>query len=324
MDIEVTTVLEEIQELGYVEIRDGLVTCEVPPKDNLCYSRWDRWTPTLKYLKDYAAHHEDFGGNFFLCLYDGWREYTEPAIGEERHYVSWNDVQKYKYLGKGNAGEPRFRHLEDNFAVYPELPCKVLTYNRHVDDRNALLIPDSEFIHRNCFSSFTDQVKAHDIPWHQKKNNIIWRGSPNVNEGYLWNNHGQGKMHPRHVAVQLSRSPVLSPYLDASFDHAPISWQLQNKYILDIDGMVNAWSALYWKLSSNSVVLKTKSHWEQWYYPNLQPYKSYIPVDSLYDLPRIFKWCQYNDDKCMQIAKNASEFVATLTYEYAVKEYKIH
>lgn len=322
MDTEVRDTLEDIVELGHVEIRDGKVITRTPPIQNLCYDTWDRWTPTIQYLEDYVRHHEDFGGEFFVCLYDGWREYSEPAMGGERVYVPWKDVDKGQYIGTGNAREPRFRHMNDNFSIYPELPRKVLTYNRHVDDNNALLIPDSEFIGSHCFQTFTHEVKQHDKPWEAKKDTIVWRGSPNTNEGYLWNSHGIGRMHPRNVACHFSSK--MGNILDASFSHAPISWQLEHKYILDIDGMVNAWSALYWKLSSNSLVLKTKTHWEQWYYPLLQPYQHYMPVDTLYELPRIFQWCSYNQEYCKRVTQCATDLVASLTYEYATRVYIIH
>lgn len=320
MDDETNIVLQDIAELGYVEIRDGRVTTEIKPKINIYSSQLDRWTPTTKYLRDYAKSNHDFGGNFFVCLYDGWREYSEPAIGWERNYIPWKDVDKTNYLGKGGAGEPRFMHKGDDFSQYAELPCKVLTYNRHINDRNALLIPDSQFIRSNCYSDFTSTVSKNDIEWKHKKNKMIWRGSPNMDKGLLYY---MGSKHPRQMAVDLSTSTDISKYLDASFAKTSIADQLQYKYILDIDGMVNAWSALYWKLYSNSLVLKTKTHWEQWYYPLLKEYEHYVPISNFYEIPRISKWCHYNDDACKEIAKNATELVNKLTYQYAVEEYKI-
>jgi len=115
-------------------------------------------------LTDYSKEHPDFGGEFFVCLYDGWREYSEPIMPPaDRQYVPWTSLPthvKASYLGPGNAKEPRFRHpsalSQDPAAPYPNLPRKVLTYNRHKYDTNALLIPDSEFLETKGFSKLHD------------------------------------------------------------------------------------------------------------------------------------------------------------------------
>lgn len=325
LDPEIKDTLQDIVELGYVEIRDEKIVQTVKPIQNLLTNPWDRWTPTLQYLTDYARHHPDFGGEFFVCLYDGWREYSEPADETDRRYVPWKEVQKTNFLTTGCMKEPRFSHknMEDT-TLYPVMPLPVLTYNRHVNDSNCLLIPDAEFI-ENQFQSFTNQTKIYDIFWGQKKDTIFWRGSQNVNDGYTRYTHsGYGKLHQRDLVVNLSSSPEYSSYLNASFTKTSIADQLQYKYLLDIDGMVSAWSALYWKLSSRSLVWKTATHWEQWYYNQIKEYEHYIPLSSFSDTYNTFMWCKNHDHQCRDIVANANTFVKNLTYEYAVKEYKIH
>ena len=329
MDIglEVRETLDSIVELGHVVIRDGKVIGATKPIHNLLSSRWDRWNPTLKYLTDYARNHEDFGGEFFVCLYDGWREYSEPVHQDFRDYVPWLSptLKRANYLGVGTQKEPRFRgHAPPEDAhIYPELCLPVLTYNRHLDDRNCLLIPDGEFL-ENQFSPFIHQVWAGDIPFAHKAPKAVWRGSRNITPGYqyLADAHNlPNPVHPRDLA--LGYSAANSTRLDASYHPAPISWMLRHRYLLDLDGMVNAWSGLFWKLSSNSVVIKMMSHWEQWYYDQLIPYKHYIPIHTIYDLETVIQWCESNPQRAEEIARNGTDLARSLTYEYATTEYKI-
>ncbi len=322
MDSEIQQVLEEIVELGWVSIRDGRIVEKLPPKYNLCHFRWDRWSPTLKYLEDYGQHHPDFGGDFFVCLYDGWREYSIPS--EDPTFLPWKycDQKDKNYLGTGNAGEPRFRHQPHTMPdIYPELPLRVLTYNAHIHDRNAVVIPDSEFLEKE-FASFRSDVRMYDVSWDDKISKIIWRGSPNTTTGLEYSYLGCRGMHPRtYLCTQRSNPNVRC--VDASFDRMSIRDQLNFKYIMDVDGMVNAWSGLYWKLLSNSVVLKHKTHWYQWYYKDLVPWKHYIPMDHFEDLGKVWEWCLQNDKQCREIAEHATQFASKLTYEYAVRDFSL-
>lgn len=344
-DAATATVLDEIRELGYVSVRDGRVISEVRPKECLVSSRWDRWTPTVRYLRDYARFNPDFGGEFFVCLYDGWREYIEPTFGAARTYVPWLDLpgaeRRAAYIGRGNAGEVRFRaQTAAAAAVYPELPHPVLAYNRHVGDRNTLLIPDSEFLETD-FAPFRNQVIAADVPFAEKRADALyWRGSPNTTEGYAYSTPacfvppgaapGAGVMHPRRLAVAMSQKEAmvalgLGGILDASFSHASIAEMLQRRYLLDIDGMVSAWSGGYWKLLSNSLVIRAPSHWEHWYSPLLRDGVTHLdlPSWSPTDIRATYAWCQSHLSETAAMAAAGSAVARRLSYKYAVEEYVI-
>lgn len=67
-----------------------------------------------------------------------------------------------------------------------------------------------------------------------------------------------------------------------------------------------------------SLVLKVDSHFEQWYYDRLVPWRHYIPIKGdLSDLEDKLAWAQdpRNDAVCEQIALQGRELVMTLTYE---------
>jgi hypothetical protein len=55
---------------------------------------------------------------------------------------------------------------------------------------------------------------------------------------------------------------------------------IQARGIIDIDGNANSWDGLFWKLLSNSVVLKVESNNSQWYYSQLKPWHHFVPVKA--------------------------------------------
>lgn len=281
-----------------------------------------RWPPTLEYIEDYASFHEGWEGEFFVCIYDGWREYSRAVDENLRIYAPWREVDRSRFLGPGAYGEPRFRHRHEDSAIYPELPRPVLTYNRHVGDRNALLIPDIEYI-TTGFEPFLADVRDFDIAWREKASKVIWRGARFPADHARSELDGPGTVHIRHAAVALSAAAGTGSILDASFERTSIADMLTCKYQLDLDGMANAWSGLFWKLSSRSVVWKPASPWEQWYYDRLVPGTHYVPLSTLADVDAAFRFCEENAAGCRAMARRANELVDTLTFEYAVAGYAI-
>ena len=323
LDPEVQDVLENIAELGYVSVQNGIIIELVPPKNNLFHHRWDRWTPTINYIRDYTKHHNRWSDEYFICLYDGWREMSAYVDEHSRKYMPWSDVERAKFAGVGLANEPRFCHRHEDTTIYPELPRKVLAYNRHLNDRNVLLIPDYEFV-ATGFAFHLQEVKNGDIPWEHKASKVIWRGSRLALGSAVFYDLEVDSKRQRDVAVSFSAKPEYRDVLDASYNQTPIPWMLKYKYLLDIDGTVNAWSALYWKMSSNSLVWKLKSHWEQWYYDMLLPYQHYVPVSDFSQTRELFHWCEHNHPECLEIVKKAKRLMQKLTHEFAVSEYEIH
>jgi hypothetical protein len=322
-DPDIRDVLESIGELGYVSVNGGALTDALPPREHMYASgKDDRWAPTIRYLTEYAANHPDWSGEFFVCLYDGWREYSQPVDEAQRQYVRWKDVDRSSFLGAGSANEPRFRHRHEDPRIYPVMPLPVLTYCRHINDRGALLIPDYEFV-LTRFAPQLDQVTAGDIPWEAKARKVAWRGGRNVSVGYAHFDHGQGPQHPRDVAVAFSKKRKFARVLDASFKHRPIAWMLKHRYILDMDGMSSSWSGCYWRLSSNSLSWRVKTYWEQWYFDRLQPGRHYVVLENFFGVSDLFAWCESNETQCRAMVASANAVMREMTYEYAVSGYTI-
>ena len=94
------------------------------------------------------------------------------------------------------------------------------------------------------------------------------------------------------------------------------------KYILDIDGNASTWDATAWKLNSGSVIFKTDSNWEQWFYKEYKPWVHYVPVaDDFSDIQERYKWCEANPKKCVEMIRNAKELFQTIYRHENVLKY---
>tara|TARA_Y100000389_G_scaffold146698_1_gene145456 strand:- start:19 stop:879 length:861 start_codon:yes stop_codon:yes gene_type:complete len=86
---------------------------------------------------------------------------------------------------------------------------------------------------------------------------------------------------------------------------------LEYKYILSVEGNDKD-SGLNWKLNTNSLVLMAKPRVTSWLMETtLVPNYHYILLkDDFSDLEQKLKWCNNNQDKCVQIIKNAKKFMS--------------
>jgi len=91
---------------------------------------------------------------------------------------------------------------------------------------------------------------------------------------------------------------------------APLTPQEQTeyKYIVNVEGHVASYR-LSLELKSGSCILLASSEYKLWYSHLLEPWTHYVPVKhDLSDLYERIEWCRENDEKCLQIAKNAKKF----------------
>ena len=304
MRAEISAVLNSIPELAWVSI-DARGVEYISPRHHL---EEENARPVLQYLERYAAVR-GFEGEFFLCLYDGWREYSKPF--DKPTFLPWNEVDHSRFTGLGSAGEPRFVHLHSD-GIFPTLPLPVLAFCRHRGDVNTLLIPDPHFLAPD-FQDFRRQVDLYDLDWEAKRADVLfWRGAKNVSTYPQ-----QIELHHREFLT----STCLT-FVDASYSRdVPISLQLQYKFLIDADGFVSTWSGLFWKLYSNSVPVKLRSHWEHWYYHLLCDRENIILSD--FDLHATNEWLKANDTLASRVASAGKRLASQLTYEYALEEYVI-
>ena len=86
--------------------------------------------------------------------------------------------------------------------------------------------------------------------------------------------------------------------------------QLQSKFIISVEGN-DVSSGLKWQLYSNSVVFMTKPKVCSWLMEDLLiPGVHYILLkDDYSDLEEKYNWALKNDIKCMEISKNATNYM---------------
>jgi hypothetical protein len=102
-------------------------------------------------------------------------------------------------------------------------------------------------------------------------------------------------------------------YLYKFFDLDPwasYSKFIEHKMILDLDGNTVSWQEMYWKLFSNSVVLKQVTNNELWASDQFIPWVHFIPIrEDLTDLIKKIQWVRNNDAKAKQIAETSNKFM---------------
>ena len=350
--MNIQDVLNNILELGFISYSNDKINKRIPiltpPKFNV---HKERVLLFLQYLNDYLNYHAKNNTVVDLCyyftLYDAWREHAEPS--STPMFIDSTPELLELYKGKGSAGEPgRFIQPPSMKDIFPIFNHKVLAFGRHKNDAYTVMIPDTDFIKTRGYVELKSEIDKEDIKWEDKIDKIFWRGGCH-GFGYqeydpvikrcqrqmlidyssfqksiskdtrTWTRHSFGT----NSGAPHERQP--EDWIDAKSSYSsPKSEFLKYKYQIDIDGEVNAWSALWWKLYCNSVVFKVNSHYEQWYYKDLKEWIHYIPVKAdLSDLEEKYQWALHNDEKCKRIAENGREFIKGLTYEYVISNYKI-
>lgn len=290
---EATRTLRDIPELGMVVLRDSHITLRVPPSSNVYTA--ERWGPTLAAVERlcgpacasrFPATFRALGcgeGVFFVCLYDGWREYSRFVPPSRRVRVPWSSLDaasRARYACRGSAGEPRFAHDRQRPEVYPELCCPVLAFGRHRGDASVVVLPDSHMLGSRCFEAMEREVLAADAAEEAKeakeaaaaaakaahllRSAFYWRSSPNF---------GRVVYGDASVRELVLRASALAPgEVDARLVRPGVDARLSlaaqiasGPLALDVDGMVGAWSGRVWKMLSRRVVcVSVGGAWEHW------------------------------------------------------------
>jgi hypothetical protein len=97
--------------------------------------------------------------------------------------------------------------------------------------------------------------------------------------------------------------------------------QSKYKYIIHVDGNVNAYRLLATMLTG-SLILRVTSQYTSWVDHLIQHKVHYIPVKAdLSDLLDVIRWCKKNDNKCEEIARNGMEFARSILSKKYIQSY---
>ena len=311
---------EEFTELGLIKFNHKNNKLDFnKPKCTIQHGRLQNFIKFIAKIIEVHKIKQDF--NYFYTLCDAWREHSEPSNNPTFIEATSKNILPYK--GKGSWGEPGryiqpYKH-KDEFLYFCN---KILSFGRHKNDPYTILIPDSDFLKSNGHEDLLKEIKNEDtISWENKLNKIFWRGGMHGFGYKAYDNIEHPRCQRQMVCEYEQKSINCKQWLDAEPSRNTSKKEfLKYKYMLDIDGEVNAWSGLWWKLFSNSVVFKVDSHYEQWYYNELKEWIHYIPVKGdLSDLEEKYKWALEHEEECKQININSTNFIKEHTYDYVVK-----
>ena len=228
-------------------------------------------------------------------LVDVRRAYIKPLLD-----LLKNMEDKYK--------KKFFLYLWGDIAHDPKINC-IICKTRPINN-NSVIIQKLE-IDRHWI--YLSKIKKLDINYKLKKNKCIWRGGTT---GYRRRRGSRYTLVPKFFYSKFADvgfSEVIQDkknYKVFLKNKVSIEDQLKFKFIISCEGNDVA-SGLKWQLYSNSVVLMTKPTTESWAMERfLKPFIHYIPLSDDYsDLEEKYKWCLNNEEKCIEISKNASDFI---------------
>ena len=193
------------------------------------------------------------------------------------------------------------------------------------------LIPDAFFLESDGYEVLRRAVAEQQLPsWDMRQDIVFWRGSASTRGVRLDGGAVTTLADVPRVALCLTLREV--PRTDAAiiapwgFDTPPeqaIAWlsaqlifrspvppleQAAYRFLIDIDGVANAWG-FFEKLLLGSCILKIASPYEQWFYPDIEPWVHYVPVkQDLSDLTEKISWCRSNSGFARAIARSGQQF----------------
>lgn len=191
-----------------------------------------------------------------------------------------------------------------------KLDYLTLVKNRYNNNQSVILRSINTNRHWRGYYTYKDTKN-----FKNKIANIFWRGSttgqpdrpanrfklvttwfkknPNIDVGF--SNICQGKDNYKKYVLTKCHAKTFLDY----------------KYILSVEGNDKD-SGLNWKLNSNSLILMAKPRCTSWLMETtLVPNYHYILLkDDFSDLEQKLKWCNNNEEKCIEIVKNAKKFMS--------------
>jgi hypothetical protein len=282
--------------------------CVDNPKHHIKYKLWE-----FHYIKD-NVHPKVKKIKYYYIMYfwDGYRERTPLYKGELVPYIPY----------KGQYDNEYAIQFKNEYIIIHKNK-NIFSYNKQINDNNTLLLPDYYYIRDNGYKeNLFKEIDNNYINFNNKKNKCVYRGA--LNNGSVTNfidMTDKDNLNQREYFKKLYEERKIKN-MDFEDNKLSIPEQMKYKYILDIDGWANTWSATIWKLYSGSVLLKVKSIWKQWYYDELKEYVHYVPIENDFsNLNEQIQWCINNNDKCEEITKKAKEFVLKkLNWDQVIKD----
>ena len=212
----------------------------------------------------------------------------------------------------------------------------------------SCLIYDYDFFASGGHQSYRHHCDTNSIAWEDKSNIVFWRGQttgqrqslPNntiPTENFRWlqrlwlcdvasNSKHRGNCDIGITGfVQIPEEHYKSAIIQRGFlkEHVGKELFLKKRYIIDIDGNSNTWSALFTGLLSGASVMKVASQhsYRQWYYKKLIPFVNFIPIaHDFSDFDEALDWAFSEFLLTKEIAEGGNQLAKEITFESALIE----
>jgi len=202
------------------------------------------------------------------------------------------------------------------------------------------LIPDPSFLNTHGYKGLRDALNNPTLPpFGERRDVIFWRGTatnrwrsssgapverleqvPRVELCLkLRDINGADAAICRVWSFQFDSEMAMKWFTDQRIFRPPVSplEQAQNRYLIDIDGVANAWG-FFEKLLLGSCILKVDTDYEQWFYGSIAPWQHFVPVRAdLSDLAEKIAWCREHADEAARIGARGQAFALASSYEMA-------
>ena len=223
----------------------------------------------------------------------------------DNYNISLNDL-----LIKTGNQKKNFKFLSGDVEIKTD--TLTLCKNRAADCIDGVILRCLNF--NRHWENYYNKPK--DIQFKEKKNIIFWRGTttgaPDRKTGNRFDLITTWFNKNKHIDIGFSsicqNKDAYKKYVKGPCN---ISIFLTHKYLLSIEGNDKD-SGLQWKLNSNSVVLMAKPRVTTWLMETtLEPNYHYVLLkDDFSDLEEKLNWCNNNQQKCIDIVKNANKFMS--------------
>lgn len=231
------------------------------------------------------------------------------------------DVPLFNLLLKTKNSDNRFSFSRGDVITQDQQNNWTLSKNRCDGNTSSVLLRTYNF-DRHWGNYYN---KPEDIPFEKKNNVVFWRGTSTGSSKHFSAKNWDPRPVNRFTLVEnwfnktndidvgfsfIHRDWLKPKYQKYVKGNCDVNHFLKFKYILSIEGNDKD-SGLNWKLNSNSLVFMAKPRVTTWLMETtLIPNKHYILLnDDFSDLQEKLEWCNNNQDKCIEIIKNANEFM---------------
>lgn len=268
------------------------------------------------YLNNINKHYKiDIINKYLYFSYDKLFLINKTYIEKHRtENYYFNDFHYYSTLFKDS--DFLFTMFGDNILDKYNFPYitkvrQIKDNNSNSEDKRVILNLD-----RERHSLMLPHIKIWDKPFYEKDNKLLWRGgSTGFSFNPLRNNIVKKYQNHPNTNFDIKFTELVQGYNNDNNEYVLGKYitydeQLKSKFLISIEGNDVA-SNLKWMLYSNSVVLMPKPKICSWFMEDhLAPFVHYIPLqDDFEDLEDKYQWCLNNLDKCLEISKNATQYI---------------